>query len=423
MNERIPCTNKECTRTILPTTAEETGGLCMPCFQAKKRQEEEEFIKKNKKQIDLFKGIDDKVEILRLMHTPRKYNRLEELIPYSKRMDEIYPTLNVEESKRLSELASDFLFNDDLDTAENILLHLACMTDFSIDSSLRLFSQHNHFYPDIIFRKAPNDIRDTIISHLQGSNPNRNHLLCALPWIDDNKVTDIFRKWKAHTPEWSNDLFIPPYRYSEQAGWILDSRNDKRSLVSKVCYPFVKEPAELSDPIIPISYSELECQWCKLPMVVLFEVDLKSNYLSHLGLQGDKLKIATCANCTCYGPIFTKVDMNGNFNWSKFNSTPDYLDTNTSGFEKLSERNIRFSSSTRSPFFAANQFLQTSLSQFGGYPTWIQDAEYLDCPQCRDKLDFIGQISHEDIDKYGEGIFYTHMCKRCMITGTNYQQA
>lgn len=34
-NARIPCLNSNCPHTILPTTAERTGGLCMPCFQGR----------------------------------------------------------------------------------------------------------------------------------------------------------------------------------------------------------------------------------------------------------------------------------------------------------------------------------------------------------------------------------------------------
>jgi len=34
MTERTPCKNPECSNTILPTTAERTGGLCGPCVSA-----------------------------------------------------------------------------------------------------------------------------------------------------------------------------------------------------------------------------------------------------------------------------------------------------------------------------------------------------------------------------------------------------
>ena len=33
MTERLPCGNPRCAGTILPSTADRTGGLCMPCFQ------------------------------------------------------------------------------------------------------------------------------------------------------------------------------------------------------------------------------------------------------------------------------------------------------------------------------------------------------------------------------------------------------
>lgn len=39
-------------------------------------------------------------------------------------------------------------------------------------------------------------------------------------------------------------------------------------------------------------------------------------------------------------------------------------------------------------------------------PTWIQDAEYPKCPKCGEEMIFVGQVSREDLEEYGEGIYY-----------------
>jgi len=57
LSERIPCRSEVCKGTILRTTADRTGGYCMPCYQEIKRKEEEEFIKKNRKNVNLYASI------------------------------------------------------------------------------------------------------------------------------------------------------------------------------------------------------------------------------------------------------------------------------------------------------------------------------------------------------------------------------
>ena len=47
---------------------------------------------------------------------------------------------------------------------------------------------------------------------------------------------------------------------------------------------------------------------------------------------------------------------------------------------------------------------------------------YSKCPQCREEMKFIGQVSGEDIRDYAEGIYYSFVCKKCMIAATSYQQ-
>lgn len=81
MDERIPCKNPQCSHFILPATAARTEGYCMPCVQARYRQEQEEYIRKNRKTIDAFSGITNPVEMLKLVHEPREHDPLIEWIP------------------------------------------------------------------------------------------------------------------------------------------------------------------------------------------------------------------------------------------------------------------------------------------------------------------------------------------------------
>lgn len=84
MGERIPCITEGCKATILQITADRTGGYCMPCYQRMKRKEREEFIKKNRKDVNLYANISDPVEILKIMHKPKKCNPLDNYVKYEK---------------------------------------------------------------------------------------------------------------------------------------------------------------------------------------------------------------------------------------------------------------------------------------------------------------------------------------------------
>jgi hypothetical protein len=62
---RVACKTAGCTRTILAATAARTGGYCMPCVQAKERQQREAHLRANRRDVDPFDGIDEPLDILR----------------------------------------------------------------------------------------------------------------------------------------------------------------------------------------------------------------------------------------------------------------------------------------------------------------------------------------------------------------------
>lgn len=82
MSERLPCQTPGCTGKILPATALKTGGICMPCYQQKKAMERQAYIEQNRKEVNRYAGIHDPVEILTIMHSPRKPDPLIKEVPY-----------------------------------------------------------------------------------------------------------------------------------------------------------------------------------------------------------------------------------------------------------------------------------------------------------------------------------------------------
>jgi hypothetical protein len=71
---RVPCRAEGCGNTILPATAKINDGYCAPCVQKRKQEERVEFVRRNRREVDLYAGITDLVEVIRIMHTRRPQN-------------------------------------------------------------------------------------------------------------------------------------------------------------------------------------------------------------------------------------------------------------------------------------------------------------------------------------------------------------
>jgi hypothetical protein len=135
------------------------------------------------------------------------------------------------------------------------------------------------------------------------------------------------------------------------------------------------------------------------------------------------LTVPTCSVCTCYGDIiFGHVDARRP-SWHPANARPNHLPDDSGSWPDLPTDALALSEKRRSVYHAASWFLPTPFSQLGGHPTWIQHAEYPRCPECSRRMVFIGQLSMEDVEKLGEGIYYGFVCHECQVSATSYQQS
>jgi hypothetical protein len=152
---------------------------------------------------------------------------------------------------------------------------------------------------------------------------------------------------------------------------------------------------------------------------------LTSDVVSFMQLMGARLRVTTCDVCSCFGTVFSKNDGSGGAAWHPLNTRPDYLPKNPDDWEAFPEQPLVLSGQKRHFMESASWIYLPGMefSQIGGLPTWVQDAEYPDCPDCSQKMFFIGQISNEDFDPLMEGIQYCFVCQQCNVTATNYQQS
>ena len=73
------------------------------------------------------------------------------------------------------------------------------------------------------------------------------------------------------------------------------------------------------------------------------------------------------------------------------------------------------------PFYGA---YYEGVSTIGGFANWIQDWQYLECPECGRPMKYAAQIEWDMLfDEYGgEGTLYLEICPDCHIAGLLHQQ-
>jgi hypothetical protein len=264
------------------------------------------------------------------------------------------------------------------------------------------------------------------ILNLLSDKENVNHMLGALAWIGNDTVRKAFHAWKQNPPDWTHQLHEPPHRYAEEAGWALTQQGDRRELYSTTCHPLVlpTDGRTVAELVRIGGEVEEACPWCQRPLTVFLDLDLSQLALSFLNISGKRLQIATCHVCTCFGCVYTAIDWNGKATWHKANERPSYLPEDSSTWDSFPTNPLACSRTARHALEGANWLLPgVAFSQLGGHPTWIQEARYPACLECESPMPFIGQLSNEDFQKYGEGIYYIFLCKTCKIAATTYQQS
>jgi hypothetical protein len=424
MTERVQCANEDCERTILIATAKKTGGVCMPCHQAKERKEREKYIRENRKDINVYEGIDDPVELIKLIHTTQPNDPLINYVPCPIPIEKLYSNLSEFELHKLVAYIKEMASSDGIEAVETMALELASFQCPNLTELQKIMLNNHEYYPSLLFKNADNLIVTKLLARLETEVDNRNLILLALAWACTDQVVAEFNRWRTETPSWSNNLNIPPQNYSKEAGWVVSGEGKKQYLFFDKAYPLINEDKSYERSTFNTCIkSKKLCKWCNRNLTNLIEIDLCDPIFSFLTLKAKRLEIATCDVCSCYSDaLFMEITDTGEANWSEYNERPSYLPDDSDTWEYMPQNSLSLSPKSRAADYAANEFLPTTFSQIGGMPTWIQDFAYPTCPKCNDTMMFLAQVSNEDIEEYGEGIYYSYICPSCNITATNYQQ-
>lgn len=353
----------------------------MPCVNEQARQRHEAYVRANQRDVDPYAGVDDPFEILKIVHQPRKYDPLIRYARPPQPIDAFYAELDSGQIAALVRHAHALLKKGDTDSAQDIAACLVAFVSADVSSLLQEFIRSDELQHEFAFHRAAPKIRDLLTQHLArvaGHDRLRtSSLLCALAWVGDDRVVELFARWRAQSPGWASDLHVPPHQYSQQAGWELSPEGQRRNLYHQICYPLIRSSASTTPSPVAV-----------LTDTNLFELDGTADALAFLGCR-QKIVVPICE--------------------------PNAL-------ENLPRRSLVPADTPRSPWHAAIDSLPTRYSQVGGHPTWIQDAEYPACGQCRRTMLCIGQVACDDLEPSNEGIFYAFLCSDCAMTASTYQQ-
>ncbi|MCM8530818.1 MAG: hypothetical protein NE330_06640, partial [Lentisphaeraceae bacterium] len=210
MSQRVPC--ELCGTSILEVTAKYNDGMCAPCVQGRARKEREEYIKQNKKDVNRFEGVDSDVEIIKIMHQPKKYDTLVNNIPYHKKLYELYRDLNNQEVYELVEYAIKLIQDKDQDQAEEVLIFLACMTKVNLDEALELCIENEIFYPDGIYRECGPKVSSKLLKVIESGW--RHDIPGCLAYGTDAEVVDFFKRVEGNEPEEARKLSVRAHEFS-----------------------------------------------------------------------------------------------------------------------------------------------------------------------------------------------------------------
>ncbi|MCG7377850.1 DUF1963 domain-containing protein [Paenibacillus sp. ACRSA] len=434
MTERIPCRREGCSNTILPATAAKTGGICMPCKQEIAREEHRKYIEVNRRDVNLYEGMTDPVEILKVMHTHHVRDELIRYIPYGQSKEQVFLSLSAEQQVMMVEFAMDLIRTEDADTGKDILVALVCYHGTSLSEQIPELLAHEIYYPVILYKSASPEVRDQLLQQVKTDDENRNFLLLMLAYIGDDVVVQQFQQWKQSPPPWADQLYVAPEQYATEAGWELTTEGKRRMLFTTPSYSlYVVDEEESSatasggEPISMLVNSSDCCPWCSRELTVLVSLDAHHPALREVSWKADELQVQTCMSCSCYGVVYMEMSAEGEPVWSTHNVMPmgvDEIDAEDHDpFTLDTAPHYHIATKPRNPYHGSEWANEPSLSQIGGHPGWVQDAEYATCPSCSTRMKAVGQVNGEELAEYGEGMYYMLLCEPCQMTAVTYQQS
>ena len=158
-----------------------------------------------------------------------------------------------------------------------------------------------------------------------------------------------------------------------------------------------------------------KCEFCGCEMLDMLRLKADEPRLAFLNLKRDAI-FRCCPTCIGSVVYFCKRGADGEIELSYKGEgfTESYF--LQEDMTRLCDMRFKLGGEV-SPFYGCFSELDTTV---GGYPQWVQDAEYLTCPSCGGTMKHLAQIPFGELVQ-GEGVIYVQICEKCEVLGGCFQ--
>lgn len=290
------------------------------------------------------------------------------------------------------------------------------------------------YCPPELYFGAPKDVRDALIAKLDSLQDNAkntlNDLLCALAWQGDEQTTQLFYELYQNPRPWRQKLYAGTEIYAQIGGWSFDETGERKSLVFDKCLTAVRvkngadENRELANSGVNLNTDESvqigeptgqKCEFCGCEILDMLRLKASEPQLAFLNLKHDAI-FRCCPTSVGSVMYFCKCGADGKLQMQCEGEGMEKSYFSQQDMARLSGMKFKLSGEV-SPFYGCFGELDTTV---GGYPQWVQDAEYLACPSCGGTMKHLAQIPFGELVQ-GEGVIYVQICEKCEILGGCFQ--
>ena len=289
------------------------------------------------------------------------------------------------------------------------------------------------YYPPELYFGAPDDVKDALVAKLNSLEDNSknvlNHLLCALAWQGGEQTAELFYELYKNPRPWRKKLYVGTEFYAKIGGWAFDETGERKSLVFDKCITAVRvkdgeiesqdanlnsnqnadEPIQIGEP------TGQKCEFCGCEILDMLHLKATDPRLAFLNLKHDAI-FRCCPTCVGSVRYFCKRGPDGEIELSHDGEGFDESYFSQEDFARLCGMKFKLGGEV-SPFYGCFSELDTTV---GGYPQWVQDAEYLTCPSCGGTMKHLAQIPFGEMIE-DEGVIYVQICEKCEVLGGCFQ--
>ena len=368
--------------------------------------------------VNLFEGLNDPVEILKIVHDPPGGDASVDYLAPAKPIDQIYTELTGEQAAALAAYACALIGSEQEEDAQDIIVCLSAYTEVCLEEALLGLIGCGSLWESSAFRRATPAVRDELLAQVEVDADNRRDIVMALAWIGDSVVVERFGEWRSEPPKWRKDVYGRPVDCSREAGWELDQEGQRRELFIESCVALEQGTSEENGSFQVASPIDEECPCCGSRLTALLDFAPAACGLVDTPALPERLQIITCEACSdSPGSIYGRLDELGAGHWHTKNADIEAPDAGSELPTPLTVNSLVLGAQ-RSAFHATSESHPTSFSQLGGHPTWVHDNAYPRCPDCDETMLFIAQVQRSEIQDDADGFFYGFLCAGCRTTAT-----